>query len=160
MDALINDFLNFLSEEYSYLVKIKVFLVNVPQMITGNKINEVEFQAFLEKYEVETSRYVFERKRFKDQIAQKLNIPAEQVNFTYLVRLGYREFDEKARRVLRITNDINQLLFKIAIFLRNFHRLQQEFKRLNSFLYQHDYTSRGQTVASAYTPGKNFYGEA
>lgn len=160
MDTLVNDFLNFLADEYRYLVKIKVFLVGVPKLITESKINEQEFQVFLEKYEVETAHYLFEKKRFLEQIAQRLKVSVQQVNFKYLVRLGYQGFNDKGRRVLRITNEIKQLLIKVAIFLRNFQRMQQEFRRLNSFLYQHDYSSMGHSKDVAYTPGRNYYGEA
>jgi hypothetical protein len=151
-------FLSFLAEEYDYLTKIKIFLIRIPELIAAGDINELEFQNFLEKYEVETAHFLHEKNRYKERIAKQLNIPVQQVTFNKLVQLGYREFEDKAWRVLKITNDINLLLVKISVYLRNFAKLQNEFKRLNSFLYQNDYSARG--APTSYSPGRNFHGEA
>jgi hypothetical protein len=89
-----------------------------------------------------------------------MNVAPEQVTFLLLARLGYRDFEEKGHRVLKVSNEIAMLLLKISIYMRNFSRLRQEFKHLNHFLYQNDYSSRGTAVENRYNPGKNFYGEA
>jgi hypothetical protein len=158
--TIIQDFLTFLAEEYSYLTRIKVFLLKVPELITSGQVNELEFQNFLEKYELETSRFLYEKNRFKEEIARELNLPIEQVTFRRLVNLGYRGFEDKGRRVLKVSNEISLLLLKISIYLKNFARMQNEFRRLNTFLYQHDYSARGTDSSYSYTPGRNFHGEA
>lgn len=158
MKDAIEKFLNFLSEEYEYLVKIKVFLVRIPELIAKGDINNLEFQSFLEKYEVETAHFLHEKNLYKEKIAKHMNIPAQQLTFNKLVQLGYKEFEDKGWRILHISNEINLLLVKISVYLRNFSRLQNEFKRLNSFLYQNDYSARG--AAAPYSPGRNFHREA
>jgi hypothetical protein len=162
LDETVNQFSKFLSEEYGYLLKIKLFLLDVPGMITAGNINELEFQGFLEKYEVETSRFLFEKNRYKEEIAGLLNVPREQVTFKLLVSLGYLEFDNKAHRVLKIANEITMNLLKVSVFIRNFARMNQEMKRLNTFLYQEDYSPTGMETGGSYTyqRGGNFYGEA
>lgn len=160
MKTIIQDFLTFLAEEYSYLTRIKVFLLKVPELISTGQVNEQEFQNFLEKYELETSRFLYEKKRFKEEIARELNLPVEQVTFRRLVNMGFRGFEDKGRRVLKVSNEISLLLLKISIYLKNFARLQNEFQRLNTFLYQHDYSARGVGPSHSYTPGRNFHGEA
>lgn len=162
MNDILDNFLKFLAEEYDYLVKIKLFLVNVPDMITTGKINELEFRDFMEKYELETARFLFEKNRFKDSIAAQLNIPSAQVTFKVLVNLGRAEFEETGAKVIKITNEISKLLLKISIYLDNFSRLQNKFKRFNNFLYRNDYSAAALGVEPSYnyTPGRNFYGEA
>lgn len=158
MKYAIEKFLNFLSEEYDYLTRIKLFLVRIPELIAKGDINELEFQQFMEKYEVETAHYVREKTRYKELIAKQSGIPADEVTFKMLEKLGYPEFADKGRRVLKISNEISLLLMKIAVYLRNFAKMQDEFRRLNSFLYQNDYSHRG--ASPSYNPGRNFYGEA
>ena len=67
MNETVRDFLAFLSEEYSYLTKIKIFLVKIPKLITDGDINELEFQEFLEKYELESSHFVYEKNRCREK---------------------------------------------------------------------------------------------
>lgn len=160
MKETIRNFLNFLSEEYSYLTNIKIFLVKIPKLITDGDINELEFQKFLEKYELESLRFVKEQNNFKEKIAEEMNLRPEQVSYRMLVSMGFEEFSELGRRVLRIINEITMLLMKASVFLKNFSRLQGEFTRLNNFLYQHDYSARGTEASHTYKPGMNFYGEA
>jgi hypothetical protein len=162
MNDVIKDFLEFLSDEYSYLLKIKLFLLEIPDLITNGNINELEFQGFLEKYEVETAKFVFEKNRHKELIANKLHIKPEQVTLKLLVHLGHNEFEEKGRKVLKISNDISMNLMKVAVYIRNFSKMQHEFQRLNNFLYQKDYTPSGVTRQNAYNynRGRNYYGEA
>lgn len=158
----IDNYLEFLNSEYDYLVKIKLFLVTVPEMIANGNINQLEFQGFMEKYEVETSGFMFRKSTHKELIAKKLHVKPDQVSFKLLVHLGYKEFEEKGRQVVKITNEISQGLNKIIIYLKNFSKMQQEFQRLNSFLYQEDYSPRGigRETAYNYNRGRNFYGEA
>ncbi|HLP58821.1 MAG TPA: hypothetical protein VK186_08330 [Candidatus Deferrimicrobium sp.] len=162
MNEILTNFLKFLAEEYDYLVRIKLFLVGVPEMITTGKINEHEFRGFMEKYELETARLLFEKNRFKELIAAQLNIPPGQLSLKLLVNMGHKEFEEIGLQVLKITNEISLLLLKVSIYLANFSKLQNEFKRLNNFLYRNDYTAaaRGGEPAYNYTPGGKFYGEA
>lgn len=160
MKETVRNFLTFLSEEYSYLTKIKIFLIKIPKLITNGDINELEFQEFLEKYELETSRFVFEKNRYKEKLAEELNLRQDQVNFRMLVSMGFDEFRDKGRRVLRITNEITLLLLKTSVYIKNFSNLQREFKRLNTFLYQGDYNARGTEPSHTYRPGGKFYGEA
>lgn len=160
MKETVRNFLTFLSEEYSYLTKIKIFLVKIPKLITDGDINELEFQNFLEKYELETSRFVYEKNRYKEKIAEELNLKPEQITFRMLVSMGFDDFRDKGRRVLRITNEITLLLLKTSIYMKNFSNLQREFRRLNNFLYQSDYNARGTEPSHTYRPGGKFYGEA
>ncbi|MCX6580654.1 MAG: hypothetical protein NT166_10785 [Candidatus Aminicenantes bacterium] len=162
MNEILENFLKFLAEEYDYLVKIKLFLLDVPDMITTGKINEPEFRDFMEKYELETARFLFEKNRFKESIAGQLNIPPGQATFKMLVNLGRREFEETGAKVIKITNEISKLLLRISIYLDNFSKLQNKFKRFNNFLYRNDYSAaaRGVELSHNYTPGRNFYGEA
>ena len=162
LDEYVNQYLQFLSEEYGYLVKIKLFLLDMPGMITGGNINELEFQGFMEKYEVETSRYLFEKNRHRKAIAEVLRIPIEEITFKFLVGLGYREFENKGHRVLKITNEITMQLLKVSVYIRSFSQMNQEMKRLNNFLYQSDYSPSGLDTQGAYSysRGRNFYGEA
>ncbi len=160
MDELIRDFLDFLAAEYKYLDQVKVFLTDIPEMITDGRINELEFQNFIEKYEIQNAHLLYEKNRYKEKIGEKLNIKKEQVSFRLLVKMGYRDFDSIGRNELKISNEISMSLLRISIFLRNYAKLQYEFKRLNSFLFQHDYSSRGVAVEYTYRPGRNFYGEA
>jgi hypothetical protein len=160
MKETVRNFLNFLSEEYSYLTNIKIFLIKIPRLITSNDINELEFQKFLEKYELESLRFVKEQNNFKEKIGEELNLRPEQVTYRMLVSMGFDEFADLGRRVLRITNEITMLLMKASVYLKNFSRLQGEFMRLNNFLYQHDYSARGTESSYTYKPGMNFYGEA
>ena len=102
--------------------------------------------------------FLAEKNWHLEKIAEKLNIKKEQVNFKLLVTMGYKEFEDKGRRVLRISNEITLLLYKISVYMKNYLKPQQEFMRLNNFLYQKDYSPRGVEVP--YHPGKNFYGEA
>ncbi len=162
MKELTKDFLSFLCEEYSYLEKVKLFLAEIPQLIANGSISQMEFQMFLEKYEVETSRYLFERNKYKEQIALKLHVQKDQVTFKLLVHLGYTEFEEKGLNLLKITNEIKMFLMKISIYLQNFARMQLEFKRLNNFLYQKDYSPHSVKTEGPYNfnRGRNFHGEA
>jgi hemerythrin-like domain-containing protein len=160
MKETVRNFLNFLSEEHSYLTNIKIFLIKIPKLITSGDINELEFQKFLEKYELESLRFVKEQKHFKEKISEELNLRPEQVTYRMLVSMGFDEFSELGRRVLRITNEITMLLLKTSVYLKNFSRLQGEFMRLNNFLYRHDYSARGTESSYTYKPGMNFYGEA
>lgn len=154
----VGSFLNFLSEEYSYLTRIKLFLVNIPDLITTGEITQVEFQNFLEKFELETASFVYEKNRHKERISRLLNISPDELTFRQLVKLGFKEFEEKGFRVLRMTNEINMQLLKISVFMKNFSKLQSDFKRLNSFLYQNDYSARGSETT--YNPGGSLYMEA
>jgi hypothetical protein len=149
-----------LSEEYSYLTKIKIFLIKIPGLITNGDINELEFQNFLEKYELETSRFLYEKNRYKDKIADELKLKPEQVTFRMLVSMGFEDFRDKGHRVLRITNEITLLLLKTSVYMKNFSNLQREFRRLNNFLYQGDYNARGTEPSHSYSPGGKFHGEA
>ncbi|MCP5102918.1 MAG: hypothetical protein GY950_06055 [bacterium] len=158
LNTIVENFLTFLAEEYRYLTRIKLFLVKVPEMIVNGDINQLEFQDFLEKYELETARFIFEKNRFKEEIARELQSPIEEITFKRLAGLGHRGFEDKGLRVLRISNEINLLLLKISVYLKNFSRMQDEFKRLNNFLYQGDYSARG--AEPSYNPGGNFYVEA
>jgi hypothetical protein len=162
MDEVIKEYLEFLSEEYGYLFKIKLFLMDIPDMIATGSISELEFQGFLEKHEVETSRFLFEKNRYQESIAKNLHISKEQVTLKLLVHLGYKAFEEQGRNVLRITNEITLHLVKISVFLKNFSKMQQEFKRLNNFLYQENYSPQSIDGHTAYSfnRGRNFYGEA
>lgn len=160
MKETVRNFLNFLSEEYSYLTNIKLFLLKIPKLITSGDINELEFQRFLEKYELETLRFVQERNQFKENIAEELHLRPEQVTYKMLVSMGFDDFTELGSRVLRMTNEITMLLLKTSVYLKNFSRLQGEFMRLNNFLYRHDYSARGTESSYNYKPGMNFYGEA
>jgi len=160
MKETVQNFLAFLSEEYSYLTKIKIFLVKIPGLITDGDINELEFQEFLEKYELESSRFVYEKNRYKEKIAGELNLEPEQITFRMLANMGFDEFRDKGRQVLRITNEITLLLLKTSIYMKNFSNLQREFRRLNNFLYQRDYNARGTEPSHSYRPGGKFYGEA
>lgn len=160
MKELIKEFSEFLAEEYRHLTRVKVFLMKVPRLIGEGEIDQIEFQNFLEKYEVQNSHFINEKKRFNHQIAEKLNIEPEEVSLSRLVRMGYRELNDIGHRVVRISNDISMLLLKISIFLKNFSRMQQEFKRLNHFLHQNDYSPRGVAMEPVYRTGRNFYGEA
>lgn len=160
MKETVRNFLNFLSEEYSYLTNIKLFLLKIPKLITSGDINELEFQRFLEKYELETLRFVQERNQFKENIAGELHLRPEQVTYKMLVSMGFDDFTELGSRVLRMTNEITMLLLKTSVYLKNFSRLQGEFMRLNNFLYRHDYSARGTESSYNYKPGMNFYGEA
>ena len=158
----IDNFLQFINSEHDYLVKVNLFLVGVPEMIVNGNINQMEFQGFMEKYEVETSSFMYRKNLYKETIAERLHIQPDQVTFKLLVHLGYKEFEEKGRMVVKITNDITLNLNKITIYLKNFSKMQQEFQRLNSFLYQEDYSRQGIGRESAYNynRGRNFYGEA
>ncbi len=148
-------FLNFLNEEYNYLTRIKIFLGKVPAMIMSGEINQVEFQNFLEKYELENSRFVFDKNRYREEIGGCLSMPAQAVTFKVLVSRGFREFENIGRRVLRIANEIKMLLVKITVYMKNFARMQQEFQRLNAFILQSDYSARGAEANYNYNPGKN-----
>lgn len=162
LDEHVNQYLQFLSQEYSYLVKIKLFLLDVPGMIADGNINELEFQGFMEKYEVETSRFLFEKNRHRQTIADLLHIPLDKVTFKFLVSLGYREFENKGHRVLKITNEITMQLLKVSVYIRSFAQMNQEMKRLNNFLYQSDYSPNGLESHGtySYSRGRNFVGEA
>jgi hypothetical protein len=157
-DEIIKEFLSFLAEKYQALTKIKLFLVGVPELFANGKITEQVFQTFLEKYELETAKFISEKNHYQQEIAKKLNITKEQVNFNLLVDLGHKEFKDISRKVLSISNEISLLLYKIAIYMKNFSKLQQEFIRLNNFLFQKDYSAKG--VEMSCDPGRNFYGEA
>ena len=158
LNEIVTEFAGFLERKYHYLTRIKLFLVGVPELFTDNKINQVEFQNFMDKYELETARYLSEKNWYQEKIAEHLNIKKEQVNFKLLVNLGFSEFEDKGRNVLRISNEITLLLFKIAVYMKNYLKLQREFSRLNTFLDQKDYSPRGVQVSVS--PGRNFYGEA
>ncbi len=160
MKETVRNFLTFLSEEYGYLTKIKIFLIKIPKLITNGDINELEFQNFLEKYELETSRFLFEKNRHKEKIAEELNLKPEQVTFRMLVSMGFDDFRDKGHRVLRITNEISLLLLKTSVYIKNFSNLQREFRRLNNFLYQGDYNARGTEPSHSYRPAGKSYGEA
>jgi hypothetical protein len=162
MKELTNEFLTFLSEEYDYLENVKSFLVEIPALIANGSISQMEFQMFLEKYEVQTSRYIFERNKYREGIAAKLHVKKDQVTFQLLVHVGYPEFEEKGLKLLKITNEIKMHLLKITIYLRNFAKMQLEFKRLNNFLYQKDYSPRSVETDGPYNfnRGRNFHGEA
>jgi hypothetical protein len=160
MDELIKEFSDFLADEYRYLNQVKVFLMGIPERISEGDTDHFEFQNFIEKYEVQNAHFLHEKNRFKERIGEQLNMKKEQVTFRLLVQLGHREFEETGRNVLKISNEITMLLLKISIFLRNFTKLQMEFKRLNGYLYQHDYSSRGMVVENSYHTGRNFHGEA
>ena len=157
-DEIIKDFSSFLEEKYQAFVKIKRFLVGIPELFANGNITHLEFQNFMEKYELETARFISEKNQYQQEIAEKLHIAKEQVNFKSLVNLGYREFRDTGRKVLSISNEITLLLYKISIYMKNYAKLQQEFMRLNNFLYQKDYSAKG--VEMSYDPGRNFYGEA
>ncbi len=158
MNEIIIRFLQFLAEEHNYLVSIRKFLSEIPALITSGQITEFEFQNFLEKHELQTARFIFDKNQYRAEIAKSINTAAENINFKLLVKMGFREFESKGRKVLKISNEISRELVKISIFLRNFSKLQTELKRLNNFLIQKDYSPRG--VESTYAPGRNFYGEA
>ncbi|MCP4213733.1 MAG: hypothetical protein GY765_03705 [bacterium] len=158
MNKTTNDYLVFLNEQYKDLTKVKQFLSGVPKLLTSGMINQMEFQNFLEKYEMESAGLLFEENRLKQALADGLRIKPQQVSFKLLVKIGHREFEEIGRRVLRITNEIKMLMMKVAVYLKSFTRLQQEMASLNNFLYQEDYSARG--VERPYTPGRRFYGEA
>lgn len=162
MKELMKDFLSFLSEEYGYLEEVKAFLVQIPELIANGRISQMEFQMFLEKYEVQTSRYLFERNKHIEAIAAQMHVPKDQVSFSLLVHVGYKEFEEKGLNLFKITNEIKMHLLKITIFLQNFAKMQLEFKRLNNFLYQKDYSPRSVKAEGPYNfnRGRNFYGEA
>lgn len=162
MKELMNEFLSFLSEEYSYLEDVRSFLIEIPQLIANGSISQLEFQMFLEKYEVQTSRYIFERNRYREAIAARLHIQIDQVTFKLLVHVGYSAFEEKGLHLLKISNEIKMLLLKISIYLQNFAKMQLEFKRLNNFLYQKDYSPHSVKTDGPYNfnRGRNFYGEA
>lgn len=162
LDEYVNQYLQFLSQEYGYLVKIKLFLLDVPGMIADGNINELEFQGFMEKYEVETSRYLFEKNRHRQDIADLLRISRDEVTFKFLVGLGYREFENKGHRVLKISNEITMQLLKVSVYIRSFAQMNQEMKRLNNFLYQSDYSPTGMETQNAYSysRGRNYVGEA
>ena len=160
MNETVRDFLAFLSEEYSYLTKIKIFLVKIPRLITDGDINELEFQEFMEKYELESSRFVYEKNRYREKIAGELNLEPGQISFRMLASMGFDEFRDIGHRVLQITNEITLLLLKTSIYMKNFSNLQREFRRLNNFLYQGDYNARGTEPSQPYRPGGKFYGEA
>ncbi len=158
MKELMNGFSAFLLEEYNYLAQIKVFLQRMPELITSGQVTQFEFQNFLEKYELETYRFVAEKNKYKEQISQSLNIPVHQISFKLLVGMGFRQFQEVGRKVLRAANEISMLLMKVSVYMRTFSQMQGDFKRLNNFLYRKDYSVRGQE--SQYDPGQNFYREA
>ena len=157
-DEIIKEFLNFLVEKYQALTKIKLFLVGIPELFANGKITEQEFQTFLEKYELETAKFISGKNHYQQEIAKKLNITKEQVNFKLLVDLGYKEFKDINRKALSISNEISLLLYKIAIYMKNFSKLQQEFMLLNNFLSQKDYSAKW--VEMSCDPGRNFHGEA
>jgi len=160
MNELINDFSEFLASENQYLSQVKLFLVGIPEQVTRGEMNHVEFQHFLEKYEVQNAHFIYEKKRFMEKIADALQIKTNQVSFRMLVQLGYREFESIGRNALKLSNEIRMLLIKISIFMKNFSKLQKEFKRLNGFIYQHDYSHQGVAAEHSYRPGRNYYGEA
>ncbi len=160
MNELLKEFFDFLNEEYMYLSQVKLFLNEIPLRIENGNIDELEFQGFLEKYEVQNSHFIYEKNRYKERISEKLHIKNEHFSFRLLVHIGHREFHELGQKVFKISNEISMQLLKIAIFLKNDQKMQREFKRLNSFLYQHDYSPMGIAVESVYRPGRNFYGEA
>jgi hypothetical protein len=157
-DEIIKEFLSFLEEQIQVLTKIKLFLVSIPKLFTNGKISELEFQTFLEKYELETAAFIAEKNQYSKQIAEKLNIANDQVNFKLLVNLGYRKFKDRGLKMISISNEITLLLYKISIYMKNYSKLQRQFLSLNSFLHQKDYSARG--VEIPYIPGRNFYGEA
>jgi hypothetical protein len=157
-DEVVNQFLTFLDEKYAYLTRIKLFLAGVPDLFTNGQITGTEFQTFLEKYELETAKFLAEKQWYQEKIAEGLNLEAEQITFKLLVSLGFNEFEEKGRRVLRISNEITLLLFKISIYMKNFLKLQREFMQVNNFLVQKDYSAKG--VEISYDPGRTFYREA
>jgi len=158
MDTLMKEFSDFLAEELQFLTNIKLFLARVPELLTSGEITQIEFQEFLEKYEIETARFLFEKNDYKDQIAEKLAISPAYFTFNLLAQLGFREFEDLSRRIFKAANEIGVQLVKVSIYLKNFTKLQQDFRRLNNFLYQKDYSLRG--VDSPYSPGRNFYREA
>jgi len=158
LKEIVNEFAEFLDQKYQYLLQIKLFLVGVPDLISNEKINQLEFQNFMEKYELETTKFLSEKNWYQEKIAEKLNIKKEEVNFKLLVNLGFSEFKEKGRKALHISNEITMILFKISVYIKNFSKLQQKFGQLNNFLYQKDYSITG--VPISVTPGRNFYGEA
>ncbi|MGE5343867.1 MAG: hypothetical protein ACM3SY_20545 [Candidatus Omnitrophota bacterium] len=160
MNELINEFLEFLNQENQYLSQVKLFLMGIPERIAAGEISQMDFQAFLEKYEVQNAHMVYEKNRFKEKIGEQLNIKTDQVSFRLLVHIGHREFEETGRVLLKHTNEISMLLMKISIFLKNFEKMQMEFKRLNSYLFQNDYSPRGLSAEHYCRPGRNFYGEA
>jgi hypothetical protein len=158
IDILVEDFLGFLNKKSQYLTNVKIFLLSIPELFPKGKISEMEFQNFMEKYEMETAAFLSEKNWYQEKIAEKLNVPKEQVTFKLLLNLGYNDFEATGRKVLRISNEITMLLFKISIYIKNYFKLQREFVGLNNFLYQKDYSARGMEMP--YHPGKTFYGEA
>jgi hypothetical protein len=162
MDELIKEYLSFLAEQYGYLTKIKLFLNRIPQMIVKGEVNQLEFQGFLEKYEVQNAHFIYEKNRFQQRIGERMRVTPEQVTFKLLVHVGHRQFEDKGRRLLRITNEIKMQLVKISIYMKNFARMQEDFRRLSNFLYQNDYTPRGTAGGNPYltNTGRNYYGEA
>jgi len=162
MNEETKNYLTFLNEEFSYLLKIKLFLLEIPGMITRGDINQLEFQSFLEKYEMEMSRFLFEKNRHKENIAQKMRVKADQVTFKLLVHVGNKDFEAMGRKIVKITNEITMHLFKVSVYMQNFAKMQMEFKRLNSFLYQNDYSAAGLGRDNIYNfnSGRNFVGEA
>lgn len=158
LTSTVKEFLGFLNEECDYLERVKLLMVRIPELISNGGITQMEFHDFLETFEIETSRYLNEKSKYKETLAGLLKTTTGDITFKLLVALGFPEFEETGRRVLRLGNEIKLLMLKITIFQNNFNKLQSGFKRLNNFLYQSDYSPRGSEPR--YAPGRNFYMEA
>ena len=57
MEQTIKDFKELLEKEYGYLKKIKIFLKDLPPLISQNKATPLEFQNFIEYHEVEMQKF-------------------------------------------------------------------------------------------------------
>lgn len=140
----VNDFYAFLDEETKRLLKIRDFLMTIPERITTGEITSFEFQNFVETYELETYRFHNTKMDHMRKVTVALNIPAEELSFQTLIKMGYTDFNKIAPEFIAITNQIKSMLLKTTIFIKNFMRLNQELMRLNNYLLQNDYSRKGR----------------
>jgi len=143
MNELINDFLGFLDDELNYLTGVSNFLETIPKLITENRIKEYEFGNFLEKYELELYRIASKKKSFFMRLAHYYNIDVVELNLSYLIKMGHKEFIDTGRNIIKLSNRIKLLLLKVSIYLEKFKQLNTNMKTLNKFLFQNNYASDG-----------------
>ncbi len=154
----VKDFYDFLDVETKRLLKIRDFIATIPDRITRGEITTIEFQNFVETYELETYKFHNTKQDHIKKVTESLNIPAEELSFQLLVKMGYTDFIKLAPEFIAITDQIKSMLLKTSIFIKNFMRLNQELMKLNNYLLQNDYSRQGREKSDHHS--YSFYREA